>query len=166
MSETAWKNYEDVAIALLRQWAEEFGFEKVEQGGRIRGVRSGTDYSLDGRAFMKGEEGFLIIECRRYCTTRQKQEQIGGLAYRIIDTGASGGLLVSPLGLQEGAKLVASAESIQSVHLDPNSTTIDHILRWMKKTFITKSMPIGPLFGAPNDTTRIVVSGYSEDPEG
>jgi hypothetical protein len=164
MSATTWKSYEDLAVALLSQWAEEFGFEKVEQGGKTTGLRSGTGYALDGKAFRRGKEGFLIVECRRYSTTKQKQEQVGALAYRIIDTGAAGGLLVSPLGLQKGAELVASAERIEPVLLDQNSTTIDHVIRWMNKTFLSTSVPIGPLFGDPRDTTRIVICGTFVDP--
>ena len=58
----------------------------------------------------KENEGFVIIECRRYTKSRQSQEKIGGLAYRILDTGARGGILISPLGMQEGASKIADVE--------------------------------------------------------
>jgi hypothetical protein len=47
------------------------------------------------------------------------------LAYRIIDTGADGGILVSPLGLQEGAERVAAAENIISVRLNEDCNRYD-----------------------------------------
>src|SRR5581483_5747965 len=117
-----WKSYEDLAAHLLGQWAKEFGLERVERGGKIVGLKSGTEYSLDAKELKKDGEGFVIIECRRYLKAKQKQEQMGGLAYRIIDSGAAGGLIISPLGLQEGAKLIANAENIQEVILGPEST--------------------------------------------
>src|SRR5262250_1546186 len=40
---------------------------------------------------------------------------LGGIAYRIRDSGAEGGIVVSPLGLQEGAAKVAKKENIVSV---------------------------------------------------
>lgn len=75
-------------------------------------------------------EGFIIIECRMYTTSKLKQEDVGALAYRIIDTGAAGGIVVSPLGLQEGAAKVAAAENIQTVYMDEDSTTTDYFLRF------------------------------------
>jgi hypothetical protein len=69
-----------------------------------------------------------------YTTSRQNQDRVGGLAYRIIDTGAQGGILVSPLGLQEGASKIAKAENIYSVILDAGSTTTEYVLRFLEKT--------------------------------
>lgn len=154
MTDKNWKSYEDLATYLLRQWAEEFGLERVERGGKIVGLRSGTEYSLDAKGFKKDGEGFIIIECRRYLKSKQKQEQMGGLAYRIIDSGAAGGIIISPLGLQDGAKLIANAENIQEVKLGPESTTTDHVITFLNKTLLTTSIPIVP-------GIRLVISGWS-----
>ena len=62
---------------------------------------------------------FMIDECRRHTTNTQSQEQVGGLAYRIIDAEASGRLYVSPLGFQKGAVKVAGAGNIFEVTLKP-----------------------------------------------
>ncbi|MCW5854378.1 MAG: hypothetical protein KIT87_30190, partial [Anaerolineae bacterium] len=78
-------------------------------------------------------EVFVIVECRRYTRSRQNQERIGGLAYRIIDTGAKGGILVSPLGMQEGAAKIAHAENIHNVILDKNSTTTQYLMHFLNK---------------------------------
>ncbi|WP_411153065.1 restriction endonuclease [Streptomyces sp. A30] len=83
---------------------------------KVIGKRSGTEWEIDGKGVKVGDEGFVIIECRRYTTSKQKQEQVAGLAYRIIDTEADGAIIVSPLGLQEGAAKVAEAENIRTVH--------------------------------------------------
>lgn len=154
MTDKEWKSYEDLTAHLLEQWAEEFGLDRVERGGKIIGLRSGTEYSLDAKGFKKGGEGIVIIECRRYLKSKQKQEQMGGLAYRIIDTGADGGFIVTPLGLQEGARLIANAENITEVILGPDSTTTDHVINFLNKSLLTKSIPIA-------QGVRLVISGWS-----
>ncbi|HEY4238339.1 MAG TPA: hypothetical protein VGM88_00910 [Kofleriaceae bacterium] len=83
-----------------------------------------------------GGAGFVIVECRRYTTSRQTQERMGGLAYRIIDTGAAGGIIVSPLGLQEGAEKIASAENVVSVCLDENSTRTDYVMSFLSNVMV------------------------------
>lgn len=47
-----------------------------------------------------------------------------------MDTGTGSGILVSPRGLQEGAKYVADAAKIIEVILDQNSTTTDYLMRF------------------------------------
>jgi hypothetical protein len=58
------------------------------------------------------------------------------IAYRIIDTGAKGGIVVSPLGLQEGAQKIAKAENVVSVRLGENSTTKDYVLGFLNQVFL------------------------------
>jgi formylglycine-generating enzyme required for sulfatase activity len=55
------------------------------------------------------------------------------LAYRIIDTGADGGILVSPLGLQEGAERVAAAENIISVRLNEDCNRYEFVLGFLNQ---------------------------------
>ena len=51
------------------------------------------------------EDGeIVIIECRRLTTSRINQEDMGGIAYRIGHVGAAGGIVVTPIGVQEGAR--------------------------------------------------------------
>lgn len=133
---TPWKSYQEVAAYLLNQFACEFGLERVEGKQMIHGLQSGTNWEIDAKGIHQGNTGFLIIECRRYTTSRQNQEKVGSLAYRIIDTGAAGGIIVSPLGLQEGAEKVATAENIVSVQLDQNSTQHGYILQFLNKVMV------------------------------
>jgi hypothetical protein len=44
------------------------------------------------------------------------------MAYRIFDTGAAGGITISPPPLQKGAAKVAEANKIEDVQLRPDST--------------------------------------------
>lgn len=135
-NKTTWKSYEEVASYLLRQNAREFGLRSIEGKQIMQGRRSGTNWEIDAKGVREGNEGFVIIECRRYTTSKQNQEKLGGLAYRIVDTGADGGIVVSPLGIQEGAAKIAASENILNVQLDANSTTTDFVMKFLNKLMI------------------------------
>src|SRR5262249_51778893 len=125
---SAWKSYEDVARFLLDRFAEEFGLKSVEGKQEVEGLRSGTTWEIDAKGIREMNSGFVIIECRRHTTSPQKQEHLAALAYRIMDTGASGGIIVTPLGLQKGARKVASAENIIEVRLAEDSKPYQFML--------------------------------------
>jgi Restriction endonuclease len=132
----SWQNYEQVAVEIMNRIAELLGLERVEGKQHVYGSRSGTDWEIDGKAVKEGGESFVIIECRRYSKQKQKQEQVGALAYRILDTGASGAILVSPLGLQEGAKKVAAAENIQELIMRADSTSDAFVVEFLNNVVV------------------------------
>jgi hypothetical protein len=136
MNDMKWKSYEEVATYLLNQFADEFGLSHVEPSHIVEGQRSKTRWKIDAKGFLLGGEGFLIVECRHYTTSRQNQEKIGALAYRILDAGANGGIIVSPLGLQSGAEKIALAENILNIELDEDSTPHEFGMRFLNKLFI------------------------------
>jgi len=105
-----WESYEQVAVFLLDRMAEKFDLRLVEGKHKVEGHRSGTIYEIDGKGVAANGGGFIILECRRYTASRLKQEHVAALVYRILDTGAKGGIIVSPLGLQEGARKIAEAK--------------------------------------------------------
>lgn len=119
---TTWRTYEEVARHLLNEFAEHFHLGRVEGKQHVVGV-SGTQWEIDAKAVLVDDSGFIVVECRRHTKKGVSQEQVAGLAYRIRDTGAHGGIVVSPLDLQIGAKIVAAHEGIQHMRLDQNSTT-------------------------------------------
>jgi hypothetical protein len=133
---TEWRTYEEVAKYLLSKFAIEFGLSTVEGKQRVPGIRSQTEWEIDAKGVSEGNEGFVIIECRRYTTSKQNQARVASLAYRIIDTGAQGGIIVSPLGLQEGAQKIAGAERIVNVQLSPDSTPHKFAMEFLNKIFI------------------------------
>lgn len=135
-SDKRWESYEEVAMYLLDQVAAKLDLDRVEDKQKVIGERSGTEWEIEGKGVKVGDEGFVIIECRRYTTSKLKQEAMGGLAYRIIDTGAAGGIIVSPLGLQESAAKVAEAENIRTVHMDENSTRTDYMFNFLNEVFV------------------------------
>lgn len=97
MTDKTWNNYEEVAAYLLDRNAEKFGLERVEGKQSVYGERSRTNWEIDAKGIKVDGEGFVIIECRRYTTSKQSQERIGALAYKIIDTGAQVESLSVPL---------------------------------------------------------------------
>ena len=106
---------------------------RVEGKQKIPGVKSGTDWEIDAKGVREGNEGFIIIECRRYTTSKQNEEKLAALAHRIEDTGAVGGILVSPLGLQEGAAKIATAKNIIEVQLNADCTPEEFVMRFLGK---------------------------------
>ena len=133
MSSTKWQNYEEVARYLLNQFAKYFNLGHVEEKQLIPG-KSGTNWEIDAKGIRDNEGGFLIVECRRH-KRKITQGAMAGLAGRIEDTGAQGGIIVSPLGLQAGAKQFAEYKKIVQVTLDPESTTTEYIMGFLGRIF-------------------------------
>lgn len=137
MAGTKWESYEEVATFLLAKFASEFGLIQVEGKQKVHGYNlTGTEWEIDAKGLRKGNDGFIIVECRRYTSSRQSQEKLGGLAFRIADSGAKGGILVSPLGFQEGAKKVAAAANIMEVKLSSDSTPYEYFLEFLNKVML------------------------------
>ena len=129
--------YEEVATELLNRLAEELGLDRVEGKQTIIGkLLQDTSCTIDAKAVVDGGERFLIVECRRHTTKAIDQEQMHGLAFRVINYGADGGIIVSPLGLQEGAKKVANGMNILEVRLTAESTVSDFALQVLDKLFL------------------------------
>lgn len=131
--EAKWRTYEQVATFLLNEIAAEFGLEKVEGKQKVLGLISGNEWEIDAKGLLEQGHKFMIVECRRYTKSKLDQERLGGLAFRIDDTQASGGIVVSPLGLQEGAEKVANAKNIISVNLDADSSSTDYIMKFLEQ---------------------------------
>jgi hypothetical protein len=133
---TLWKSYEEVAAYLLEQNAHEFGLNRVEGKQKIHYSTSGTPYEIDAKGIREGNEGFVIIECKRYPTSKVNQGKLCELAFHIIDTGAVGGIIVSPLGIQKGAAKIAASKKILNVQLDANCTPTEFTMKFLKKLMI------------------------------
>jgi hypothetical protein len=138
-----WQTYEQVAAHLLDRFAADFGLSRFDGKQKVPGRRSGTDWEIDAKGVREGNQGFIIVECRRYPKSKQNQGKMGSLAYAIIDTGAGGGIIVSPLDLQEGAQKIAEAENIVEVRLDPDSTPQSFTMQCLNKMMIGRSGTLG-----------------------
>jgi hypothetical protein len=115
-----WISYEDVARELLHRFRKDLGLSAVQGKQSIRG--RATSWEIDAKGVREADGATIVVECRRYTTSRDNQRNAAGLAYTIIDTGSAGGIHVSPLGLQEGAARIAACENIIEVHLNKNAT--------------------------------------------
>lgn len=124
-----WKNYEEVSVYLLNEFCEKFGLQRFEKKQKLSGLA--TEWEIDGKGVQSDGSVFIVVECRCYKTSKQSQEKIAALAYKINDLGAAGGIVVSPLGLQAGAKKIAEQSNIVSVKLSQNSTRSEYILSFL-----------------------------------
>ena len=134
-----WQAYELAAQSVLQHIGTELGVTAVEGKQTLDG-KSGTRWEIDAKALQEDGQNFLVVEVRRYTTSALKQEDMGALAYRIGDVGASGGIVVSPLPLQRGAELVAKATGIEHVRLTPDSTATDYLAEYMGRRFLGASI--------------------------
>lgn len=159
-----WETYEQVAQFLLDKVREHLGLERVE-GKQIVAGASGASWEIDAKGVrLQPDSGIILVEVKRHTTARISQETVAGLAFRISDTGGTGGILVSPLGFQEGAKIVAESEGVVEVILDPDSTRTDYFLSFLNRTFVgvSETLKLGDrasVLKIDRDTGRIISDG-------
>lgn len=152
-----WRTYEEVARHLLDECCAQFGLTHVEGKQLVPGLISETEWEIDAKGVDTATGQFVIIECRRYTSQGLKQEALAGLAWRILDTGAVGGITVSPLPLQEGAAKVASAAGVVEVQLNAEATTTEYFMQFLDKIRlgVSDSMTVKP-------TDHLVLHHYDE----
>ena len=143
-----WKSYEDVARFVLRELRHYLRLDHVDGYSDLIG-RSGTTWRVEATSRRTSDGGVLIVECRRYTTAGVSQEDVGGIAYRIIDTSTSGGIIVSPLPLQRGAALVAGSNDILHLKLHAESTPEAFLAEFMGNQFLRVHMGDQSAFGMP-----------------
>lgn len=131
-SETAWHSYEEVTRQILDHLKEYLDLDRVEGKQQVQGTVASWEIEVVARS--APDHGLLLVECRRK-NRRLPKEELGGFAYRIRDTGAKGGLIVTPIGLQQGARRIAAAENIIEVHLNPEATTDEYVMDVAGKLF-------------------------------
>jgi hypothetical protein len=115
---------------LLEKWSADFGLglESVEGKQKLVG-QSGTEWEIDAKG-VRGDDGPVVVECKRYTSSKVDQGTVAKLAYSISDVGASGGILVTPIGVR-GGQLIANAEDIKIIHLDANSDASAYVMQFL-----------------------------------
>jgi hypothetical protein len=128
----AWEAYEELTRVLLEKWSAEFGLglEIVEGKQNLVG-QSGTVWEIDAKGVRDDDGAIVVVECKRYTKSRVDQATVAKLAYSISDIGASGGILVTPIGVQKGGQLIAKAEDIKIIHVDANSDATSYIMKFL-----------------------------------
>lgn len=131
---TTWQSYEEVARFVLRELRRALNIADVGPPAVLPG-ESGTTWHVDGTATRAPDGAALILECKRKVGRRLDQEAIGGIAFRVLETGVGGAIVVTPLPLQKGAEMVARAQGIQHVQLEPWSTSENYLARFLGQAF-------------------------------
>ncbi|PTU65783.1 hypothetical protein DB032_12975 [Chromobacterium sp. Panama] len=121
-----------IQLSKANRFAEHFGLGRFE-GKQLVAGDSGTKWEIDAKGFATDRSHFIVVECKRHTKAGISQAITAALAWNIQDVGASGGILVSPTGLQEGAKKVAAKSDIIEVVLNQNSTTSDYVLKFLNR---------------------------------
>lgn len=116
-----WRNYEELARHVLLSFADMLGISEVEAKQRLAGA-SGTKWEIDAKGVMADGYGFLIIECKERDDARLKQDDIASLAFKVKDVGAHGAVIVTSIGLQEGAEKIAKYCDFKVVYLPKNQS--------------------------------------------
>jgi predicted helicase len=129
-----WVKYEEVVRLLLNQYRDAFGLDRVEPKQKVPGD-SGTEWEIDVVAYAKEDDKLILFECRQY-KNKIKQEAVGGFAFRIDDTQAAKGYIVTPLGLQKGAEIVAQYKQIGCIRIPRDATAENHIVQFLDMVFI------------------------------
>ena len=129
-----WQIYESAASIAVEMLRTHLGIQNVEGKQRLDGV-SGVTWEVDARAWCSKSEKFVVIEARRHTTSGIKQKDIAALALQIQDLGAKGGIIVSPLPLQKGAKVLAERYDIEHVVLHSDSTPERMLAEYMGRRF-------------------------------
>ncbi len=158
----SWETYEQVARKVISDLRRELGVDIVEGKQKLQG-ESGATWEIDGKATSGSSDGFFVVEVRRHTTSGQKQEHLAALAYRIQDLGGSGGIIVSPLPLQHGAKLVAAHENIVEMRLAADSTTENYMAQFLERTFHHATVKSGVVFRDHCSATVIKPDGTRID---
>ena len=85
---TTWESYEDVARFLLEKLGDKLGLglERVEGKQKLVG-ESGAEWEIDGKGVKADGGAIVVVECRRYTTSRVKQSAVASLAWTISDLG-------------------------------------------------------------------------------
>lgn len=153
-----WETYEHVARKVVADLRRELGVSDVAGKQELQG-ESGAIWTIDGKATCGASEGFFVIEARRHTTSGQKQEHMAALAYRIQDLGGTGGIIVSPLPLQRGAKLVAVCEQIAELQLCADATAENYVAQFLERKFHHATVKSGLRIGDHCTATVIKAGG-------
>jgi Restriction endonuclease len=132
VADEQWRKYEEVAQYLLDQFADQLGLERVEAKQKIVGLISGRQIEIDGKGVRQGNTGFVVVECKKF-KDRVEAEKLEALAFRIQDVGADGGIIVTTLALQSGARKIAESQNIVTVRMSQDSTIENYVMRFFSQ---------------------------------
>jgi hypothetical protein len=102
-------------------FAEMLGISKVEAKQRLAGA-SGTKWEVDAKGVLVDGHGFLVVECKERSNKKIDQAVVASLAFQVDDVGAQGAVIVTSIGLQKGAEIIARHKGFHLVYLPKDGT--------------------------------------------
>ena len=146
-------SYEEVAAAIFNTVKSELGLACVEGKQHVVG-QSGVTWELDAKGVKEADGSIVVVECKNYSKSSGpiKQEQMGGLAFRIIDLQGHSGIFVTTIGYQAGAQTLANAKDIVMAVLTPQSTPESFHLEFIGKLAM-RAVPFYTCGGEPKSVS-------------
>ncbi len=123
-NDKSWKKYEQVTSFILNKLNDvknELQLSRIEQKQRLKG-KSGNLWEVDAVGYDAVNGKPVPIECKLRSKDKIPQNALADFAYRIHDVGCERGIMVTTIGLQEGAKKIAITENIEIIKLNKNAT--------------------------------------------
>lgn len=109
MPKQPWEEFEDIITKIHRETAPH---AVITRNDKVQG-KSGVLRQID--VSMKQKEGiykfFIVIECKKY-TRPVRIELVEAFSSKLIDVGATTGIMISNTGFTKGAKSIAKCHSI------------------------------------------------------
>jgi hypothetical protein len=159
-SQKKWERYEDVTRQLLLDIRDVLGLSKVESKQVIPG-NSGTEWEIDVLAYDINTDKLILVECKQRTNSNLTQSLVGGFAYTIKDTNADRGIIVTTIGLQEGAEKIAAYEKISLIKLtiDITNNSEDYIAKLSNQIFLKVTDTIG-IGGLTSGASVVTITPY------
>ena len=128
------KRYEQVTRSILESLRAHLGTSDVRGEVSYKG-KSGARWKIDASSYRRNDGGLVLVECRLKTTRSVEQGEMAEFAFKIQDIGPSEGLMVTSIGYQKGAKIVAESERIGQATLNPDATDSEYILEIAERLF-------------------------------
>lgn len=162
-----WENYEQVAGQLLRDIKDRLSLSRIEPKQKRTG--DATDWEVDVVAYEAHTEKLILVECK-LLSYRVDQRTMGSFAYSIKDSGAKGGIFVTTIGFQTGARKIANKEKIAQIILRGDSDVDNYVAELMNHIVIKitvdsfKAQPELKVLSPPK-SIEVTLSGFSTEVE-
>ena len=136
--QTSWEKYEEYTRTILNDRVVQKYLEKhynlldikIQPKKKFPGV-SGGEWEVDAYGYDNNE--LILIECKHYKNNSKVNQSItAAFAYIIKDIKAKCGIIITTVGLQPGAKIIADYENIQLIQIHQNSTDKNFLVSFPK----------------------------------
>lgn len=108
-----------------------FGCRPLTVNRSLFSPRSGTTWEIECKGVRFGSETLFFIECRRYTTSLLDQESLGGLTYRIRDSGAAVASSFRHWGFKKVPRRSRRQKTSSPLKLNPDSRPELYVARYL-----------------------------------